>query len=185
LSGRQVSPQDVVDEALRTGGIGVAYTYNEPLISWEFVYDCAVLVREAGLKNVLVTNGFINRKPAAELLKLIDALNIDIKSMDNEFYVQQCGGRLQPVLDFAVQAKESGAHVEITNLLIPGLNSGDDQIALLAGWVAEHLGKNTPLHISAYFPRFEMKIPATGAALVQHACGLALRFLDNVYAGNI
>jgi len=185
MDGRVLTPQQVVERASQSGGIGVAYTYNEPLISFEFIYDCAVAARNAGLKNVLVTNGYINRDSAAELLPVIDALNIDIKSMEDSFYIEQCGGHVQPVLDFAIQAVESGAHVEITNLIIPGLNDGGGQIEMLAKWVAEKLGRETPLHLSAYFPQYKLHNPATTKMKVMSAVDLARKHLKNVYAGNV
>ncbi len=179
------SPQQVVEIANQSDTIGIAYTYNEPLISFEFIRDCAKLSSEAGLKNVIVTNGYINREPAEELLPFIDALNIDIKSMEQSFYTKHCGGKLDAVLSFARQAVESGVHVEITNLLIPGENDDDALIDGLAKWINENLGRKTPLHISAYFPRYKMNIKATQPDRVLHARELALRHLDYVYAGNI
>jgi pyruvate formate lyase activating enzyme len=185
MKGIELKPQQVVERACKSGGIGIAYTYNEPIISFEFIYDCAVAARKAGLKNVLVTNGYINREPASELLPFIDALNIDIKSMEDSFYVEQCNGRLQPVLDFAVQSVESGAHVEITNLVIPGLNDDDSQIKMLAEWIVKNLGRKTPLHLSAYHPQFMLHNPATGKMKIMQAVDLAKRYMANVYAGNV
>ncbi len=179
------SPAEIVEHAIQSGGVGIAYTYNEPLISFEFVRDCCILSRAAGLKNVLVTNGYINREPAEKLLPLIDALNIDIKSMDDSFYVKRCGGHLQPVLDFAVQAISAGCHVEITNLLIPGLNDADELIESLAEWIMHNLGRGTPLHLSAYYPQFKLRVPATTFNQVEHAKALALRYLAHVYMGNV
>ncbi len=179
------SPAEIIEHAIRSGGIGIAYTYNEPLISFEFVRDCAILAHEAGLKNVLVTNGYINSKPAEELLPLIDALNIDIKCIDDSFYVAHCGGHVRPVLDFAVQAVSAGCHVEITNLLIPGLNDNDSQVVALAEWIANNLGRKTPLHLSAYYPQFKLNVPATTLQQVQHAHELALQHLAHVYMGNV
>jgi pyruvate formate lyase activating enzyme len=180
-----VTPAEVVNRAEQAGGIGIAYTYNEPVIGFEFVRDCAELARENRLKNVMVTNGFINREPAAELLSLIDAINIDIKSIDADFYELQCRGQLQPVLDFACQAVSAGVHVEITTLLIPGLNDSNAQVEALASWIAVNLGRKLPLHLSAYYPCFRMKLPATSPQQVLQACEVASRILESVYPGNI
>jgi pyruvate formate lyase activating enzyme len=143
-------------------------------------------LRARGLLNVLVTNGFVRPEPAAELLPLVDALNIDIKSLDDAFYRQQCRGRLQPVLDSAVQARAAGCHIEITTLLIPGLNARDDQIGTLAEWVVANLGADTPLHLSAYTPRYRATEPATQADTLERghavACRAGLRY---VYTGNL
>jgi pyruvate formate lyase activating enzyme len=175
----------VVDAAKRSGSSGIAYTYNEPLVEFEFVEDCAGLAREAGLFNVLVTNGYLCPEPAAELLPLIDALNIDVKSMDDAFYRRYCAGRLQPVLDVAVAAVKTGCHVELTNLIIPGLNDDDAGFVALAEWAAGSLGQATPLHLSAYRPQYKMDLPATPAALLQRARELCSRSLWYVYLGNV
>ena len=182
---RAYTPEQIIARAQQAGGIGIAYTYNEPLVSFEFVQDCAVLARRAGLKNVLVTNGCINHEPAAELLPLIDALNIDVKSMDDAFYVNKCRGHVQPVLDLAEQASATGCHVEVTNLIIPGCNDDDALIESLAKWMASALGPNTPLHLSAYRPQFKLQIPATTLEQLVHARELALSHLSYVYLGNV
>ncbi|HUW57792.1 MAG TPA: AmmeMemoRadiSam system radical SAM enzyme [Planctomycetota bacterium] len=189
ISQQEVTTQSVsVERVLRlageNGSIGVAYTYNEPSIWYEFVLDCAQRVHAAGLKNVLVTNGFINAEPAAKWLPFIDALNIDIKSMDDAFYREQTGGRLEPVLAAAVQAREQ-AHVEVTNLVIPTLNDTDDHFARLATWMAAELGKETPLHLSAYSPRYRLKIGATRLETLERAHTVCSEHLDYVYLGNV
>jgi pyruvate formate lyase activating enzyme len=178
------SPEDICRLSGDAGSIGVAYTYNEPLINYEFVLDCSRLVRQAGRLNVLVTNGYIQKEPASELLPFIDALNIDIKSMDNAFYKEHCGGAVQPVLDFARQAA-SQCHVEITNLLIPGLNDRPGEVTALAEWIADNLGKATPLHLSAYFPQYKSKNKATPYDVVENAAKEARVILDHVEMGNV
>ncbi len=178
-------PEDVIRAARYRHSVGVAYTYNEPLINFEFVRDCAVAARRAGLLNVLVTNGFVEPAPAAELLALIDALNIDVKSIDDEFYRLHCHGSLKPVLNFTTQAAADSRHVEITNLLIPGLNDSARSVTALADWIAENLGRRTPLHLSAYHPQYKMKIPATPAVVMERAWELCRRKLDYVYIGNL
>jgi pyruvate formate lyase activating enzyme len=182
---RAYTPEQIIKRAQQAGGIGIAYTYNEPLVSFEFVFDCAVLARRAGLKNVLVTNGYINPKPAAELLSCIDALNIDVKSMDDAFYARKCRGHVQPVLDLAEQAHAAGCHVEITNLIIPGLNDEDALVGSLAEWIASALGPKTPLHLSAYRPQFKLEVPATTADQLVRAREQALAHLVYVYLGNV
>ncbi|MBU0716570.1 MAG: AmmeMemoRadiSam system radical SAM enzyme [Verrucomicrobia bacterium] len=178
-------PDEVVQAARDQNSPGIAYTYNEPLINYEFIQDCAQLARAAGLFNVLVTNGFVEEKPAAELLPLIDALNIDIKSMDASFYKQQCRGALAPVLRFARQAVAFGNHVEITNLLIPGLNDGEEQVGQVSAWMAANLGPLTPLHLSAYHPEYKMDLPSTPAAVLERAFARCKRDLAYVYMGNV
>jgi len=182
---RRYRPEDVAQMAPSGGSIGVAYTYNEPLVGFEFVEDCAKRVRGAGLVNVLVTNGYINAGPAAELLPLIDALNIDVKSMDDAFYLRQCRGKLPPVLAFCKQAAQAGCHVEITNLVIPGLNDTDDAFQRLSDWVAGTLGPATPLHLSAYHPQYKSKAPSTPPGTLMRACEICRTRLSYVYLGNL
>lgn len=177
-------PQEVVAAAKAARSIGIAYTYNEPLINIEFVGDCAAAARREGLRNVLVTNGFVEDKPAEFILQLIDAVNLDIKSMDDGFYRKYCGGALDPVLRFARRAAEA-CHVEITNLVIPGLNDGSGQVVALAEWVKANLGEFTPLHLSAYRPEYKMDIPPTSPGTLAAAFGLCRKILPYVYVGNV
>lgn len=183
--GREYTPREIVDSACDAGVVSVAYTYNEPLVNIEFVSDCARLARERGLKNVLVTNGYINPGPGADILQLIDALNVDIKSMEEGFYRKQCKGTLKPVLDFCVQAVRAGRHLEITNLLIPGLNDGEEQVRELALWIAENLGTGVPLHLSGYYPQYKMELPATPSQALERSRAICASVLDHVYVGNV
>jgi len=183
-SGSPVSPEDVVGAASSEGAGAIAYTYNEPLVGYEFVLDCARMAREAGLVNVLVTNGFINAKPAADILPLVDAMNVDVKSMSDSFYRDLCGARLQPVLDFCRQAVESRCHVEITNLVIPGRNDDDDDFERLSQWILSALGASTPLHLSAYFPQYKMDAPPTSEETLERAYAICSHHLPRVYVGN-
>ena len=178
-------PEDIVAEAQQCGAIGIAYTYNEPIISYAFVHETALRAREAGLYNILITNGYIQPAPAASLLRVIDAINLDIKCIDNVFYRHHCGGRVEPVLAFAQQAFAAQVHIEITNLLISRLNDDPKLSEQLAQWIAQNLSPDTVLHISAYHPAYEMHLPATPAAIVRNARELAQKYLRYVYCGNI
>ncbi len=180
---RKASPEDLVAEALRTDSLGIAYTYSEPLVWFEFVRDTARLAREAGLKNVLVTNGFLNDAPLAELLPWIDAANIDLKSMDDRFYRRICKGRLKPVLAAIRQFHAAGVHLELTNLLIPGHNDSDAQISRLVDFIAG-LEREIPLHFSAYHPAWKMEAPPTPPRTLLRALGIAEQRLPWVYLGN-
>jgi pyruvate formate lyase activating enzyme len=137
-------------QTVANGNIGVAYTYNEPLVGYEFVFDCARLVRAAGLCNVLVTNGYVNGEPLRELLPFIDAVNIDLKGFSEPFY-NKLGGRLEPVLE-AITTAHKHCHVEVTTLVIPGEN--EDDIETLAKWVAS-VDPEIPLHLTRFFPRYK------------------------------
>jgi len=165
--------------------VGIAYTYNEPMVGYEFVFDCAQLAKKAGLVNVLVTNGYILPEPASQLLPLIDALNIDIKGITENFYHKYCHASLSPVQKFIKQAISAGCHVELTNLIIPGLNDSDEEIQAIAHWIAQNAGKYTPLHLSAYRPEYKLDIPPTPVQTLEHAFELCRKELVYVYIGNV
>ena len=179
----KTSPTDLVTMAQAEESVGIAFTYSEPLVWFEFVRDTAAVVREKGLKNVLVTNGYLNTEPLAELLPLIDAANIDLKSMDDVFYRKICKARLEPVLASIRQFHEAGVHLEITNLLIPSYNDSDDQITALVDFVAE-LGQDIPLHFSSYHPAWKLNAQPTPLATLLRARELAGAKLKYVYLGN-
>ena len=181
---RHVEPAQVVAEARSRGSVGIAYTYNEPLIQAEFVIDTARLAHEAGLVNVLVTNGFINPEPLAEMMPFVDAANLDLKGIRDDVYSRYCGGAIAPVLETA-KTLASETHLEVTNLIITGLNDGDEDIAGLAHWVAEHLGRETPAHLSRYFPHYRHTAPATSTRRMETAREIFAERLDYVYLGNM
>ncbi len=181
----ELLPEAAVGLALRKRAAGIAYTYNEPMIWLEYVIDTARQAREKGLANVLVTNGYVNEAPLEEALPFIDAMNIDIKSFDEKFYKDLCKGKLAPIVARAEQAKAAGVHVEITNLVIPGYNDRTALYEKLAGWMAERLGPETPLHLSAHFPRYRLKAPATGLQTLLAAREATLKHLKHVYLGNV
>ena len=180
----QTSPDDIVAAAVAAipkGNIGVAYTYNEPLISYEFVYDCAALVHAAKLSNVLVTNGFIERGPLEALLPLVDAMNIDLKGFSDDFY-KNAGGRLNPVLS-TIEASVKHCHVEVTTLVIPGENEGD--VEDIARWLAS-IDPDIPLHLSRFFPNYlySGRAPTTRESIFKLQ-ETARVYLNHVYVGNM
>jgi pyruvate formate lyase activating enzyme len=181
---RPASPQELVAEAIGHDSVGIAFTYSEPLVWFEFVRDTARAARAAGLATVLVTNGYLNPEPVNELLPLISAANIDLKSMDDRFYRRVCKARLAPVLDTIVRFAAAGVHVELTNLVIPGHNDDDASLEALIDFVAG-LGRPVPLHFSAYHPAWRLQAPATPRATLLRALELASRRLDWVYVGNV
>lgn len=180
----EITAEEAVEEALATGSVGIAYTYNEPTIWYEFVLECAALAREKGMANVLVTNGLINPKPFEKLAPYVDAMNIDVKSMDPEFYRRICKSRLEPVLETCRAARDAGILVEITNLVIPTLNDSEELILKLVDFV-EGLGREVPLHFSAYFPSYRMTIRSTPPETLVKAKELAEKRLYYVYLGNV
>ena len=162
---------------------GVAYTYNEPTIWYEFIYDTSRLIQEKGLKNVLVTNGFINTEPLEKILPYIDAMNIDVKSFTQEFYHKYCGGSLKPVMR-TVELAASSCHVELTTLIIPDLNDSSEEIERMVDWIAG-INPEIPLHISRYFPNYRMAREATPENTLERAREIALKKLRYVYTGNL
>ncbi len=163
--------------------VGIAYTYNEPTIWYEFVLECAKKFKEADLANVLVTNGYINTEPLKELLPYIDAMNIDLKSMNDEFYKKICGGKLEPIKNTIKEAIEN-CHVEITSLIIPTKNDSPDNMEQLSKWIAS-LNPDTPLHLSRYYPAYKMQIPPTDPVTLLKLKDIALQHLKHVYIGNV
>lgn len=181
-----IGPQELVAraEALRPhGNIGIAYTYNEPLIGYEYVRDCAQLAHESGLLNVVVTNGYICEQPLAGLLPHIDAMNIDLKGFTQRFY-EMVGGDLETVKRSIELAAKYG-HVEVTTLVIPGENDSVDEMEELAGWLAS-VDRHIPYHLSRFFPTYKMTDkPPTPVESMQKLADIARVHLEHVYLGNI
>ncbi len=180
-------PERVVEQARREvargyPNTGIAYTYNEPFIWYEFVLDTARLARKAGLKNVMVTNGFVREEPLREILPFIDAMNIDVKSFTEEFYRKSCKGKLAPVLR-TVETACQKCHVELTTLLVTGLNDSQEEISRLVDWIAS-LNKEIPLHLSRYFPAHRLNLPPTPLGTLLRARDTAREKLSHVYVGN-
>jgi len=184
LSTRTITADDAVRLAKTSNSVGIAYTYNEPLINYEWLFETAQLAQKYNLKNVLVTNGYLNEEPLENLLPYIDAANIDVKSFRNEFYRKICGGSLDAVLRTVEIMVKRGKHVEVTNLLIPTLNDTIEEIEDLTDWVCG-VDKEIPLHFSRYFPCYKMEIPATPLAILEKARKIALKKLKYIYLGNV
>lgn len=165
--------------------IGIAYTYNEPFTFYEFMLETAQLMHSNGLKNVVVSNGYVNPEPLKQILPLIDAFNIDLKAFGNEFYQHQTKGKLEPVLESIKTVAKSKAHLEITNLVIPGLNDDAGQFESMVKWIAGETGNETPLHLSRYFPQYKLDIPATPPETLERLYQLAKQHLRYVYIGNL
>ena len=173
---------ELVRAARDSGSVGIAYTYNEPMIWFEFVMDCAREFRKAGMANVLVTNGYVSPEPLAELLPLVDAMNVDLKSMDPEFYRKICGGTVAPVLD-TIRASSRMVHLEITALLVTGENDSDESIRQVVDFVAG-TDPDIPLHFSRYFPQHRFTAPPTPPERLEAAHRIAREKLSYVYVGN-
>ena len=180
-------PERLVQLAKRYRFLSIAYTYSDPIIFYEYTYDTAKLARKEGIRNVLVTAGYINPQPWKELLKYIDAANIDLKFISDDLYRRICSGTLKPVQNALILAKASGILVETTNLVIPTLNDKPEQIRELARWIKANLGGDTPLHFSGFYPQYKMKnLPSTSLQTLETAREIAIsEGLDYVYIGNV
>ncbi len=179
----ELSPQNLLDLCLKHNVPFVAYTYTEPLTWFEYILDASQLLLAHDIKSVLVTNGFINPEPLAELLPTIDAMNIDLKGMSDDFYRSLCTGRLQPVLD-TIKAASEKCHIEITNLLIPGENDTPEMIDALIDFLSD-ISPDIPLHFSRYFPQYKRHNQPTPTKSLETAFEKAKKKLNYVYLGNV
>jgi len=181
----EISPEKLVEEALKSGCPSVSYTYTEPFISYEYVFDLAKLAKKRGLKNILVTNGYVNEAPFEKIAPYIDAMNIDLKSFNEKTYEKFCGGKLKPVLETIKRAYKAGIHIELTTLLIPGLNDNEKELEKIAKFIAS-VGKKIPWHISRFFPMYKMLDKnATPVSSLEKAYKIGKKHLKYVYIGNV
>ena len=183
---KHYTPGQLVALALqKPDNIGIAFTYNEPIVWFEYMIDIAVKAKAAGLKTVMVTNGYINPEPLSELIKVIDAFSVDLKAFNEEFYARVTSSGLEPIKSALRQISNSGKHLEIVNLLVPGLNDDEDTFTSMIHWIAEELGKETVFHISRYFPNHKLTTEATPYALIRKMESIAREKLLWVYTGNM
>jgi pyruvate formate lyase activating enzyme len=185
--GSSIRPDDVVADALRRGSQSIAYTYTEPTIYFEFAYDTAQIAHEKGLRNVFVTNGYMSGQALEMIAPYLDAANVDLKAFKEDYYKTYCGARLAPVLDTLRHMKALGIWVEVTTLVVPGLNDEPDELSDLAGFITEQLGPETPWHISRFHPTYRMTDrPPTPLDTLISAYEIGTRAgLHYVYLGNV
>jgi len=182
----ELPPEGLVRLARENGSFGIAYTYTEPMIWFEYLLDAGALAHDAGLRNVLVTNGVINEAPLSELLPVVDAMNVDLKSIRDEFYERNChvrGGLAAVKRTIKTAADDRRVHLEITNLLITGENDSEEDVRGLVEFVAG-VDPGIPLHLSRYFPTYKMTSPPTSEASLRRAYDIAREKLHYVYVGN-
>lgn len=185
-SGRKIMPEELLRMIAGTErNIGIAFTYNEPTISFEYVRDVAIKVKETGYMTVLVSNGYVNKQPLQEIISFIDAFNIDLKSFNKGVHKRLTGAKLDPVLDSLKLIAASGKHLEITSLIIPGYNDTEEEMSDQAEWIASELGKNVPLHLSKYYPMYKRDDPATSVQTLEKLHNAASSSLNYVYIGNV
>jgi len=179
------SIRKIIEEALYAEkNIGIAFTYNEPIISFEYMKDVAEAAKKESLYTVMVSNGFVNSEPMKEILEFIDAFNIDLKAFNNNFYRKLTGADIEPVKNSLKQIARSGKHLEITTLIIPGLNDDEKEMELQTLWLASELGKDIPFHLSRYFPTYKRDNPPTPEDTLKRLFEIASKNLDYVYLGN-
>ena len=182
-----VTPEQIVKLCLQRGLPSIAYTYTEPFTWWEYMHDIASLAHQAGLKNILVSAGYVEKEPLNEILSFLDAANIDIKAMDEEVCRKYCGVSPEPVLENILSMREAGVHLELTNLLVTGVNDSEKQITDLCAWMADNHLQDVPLHFSRFFPRYRFTgVGPTPKATLLNARDIALNFgIKTVHLGNI
>lgn len=165
--------------------IGLAFTYNEPSINYEFLMEAARKVKQNNMVTAMISNGYINPDPLAMLLEYIDAFNIDLKGFTDQFYKKYSKATLAPVLNSILQVAKSGKHLELTNLVIPTINDDEDDFEAMCKWIANELGEHTVLHLSRYFPRFELSQYPTPPEVLFTLYDIAKTYLHHVYIGNM
>ncbi|MBN2782502.1 MAG: AmmeMemoRadiSam system radical SAM enzyme [Campylobacterales bacterium] len=186
VTGRKVSPKQIVELALEYGCKSIAYTYNEPVVFFEYTYDTAKIARENGLKNIYVTSGYETHKAIDVIAPYLDGMNIDIKSFSNDFYKNICGARLDPVLETVLYAYKKGIWIEITTLIIEGKNDSDDELRAIAKFLAS-IDTSIPWHLSAFHPMYKMlDVGRTKTSTLKRAYDIAKEEgLKYVYMGNV
>ena len=183
---KNMSPQALVDLAMKTeGNIGIAFTYNEPFIWYEYVLDTSKLAKEKNLKTVMVTNGYINLEPLKELNRYIDAYSIDLKSYDNYLYETLVGGKIEFVIENIKFLIESGKHVEIDYLVIPNYNDNPEKFRELMIFYEKEIGKDIPIHINRYFARYMLNEDLTSKETLFRLEKIAKEYLNKVHIGNV
>jgi len=182
---KEVLPEQIVKECKADESRIISYTYTEPTIFYEYMSDTANLASKNKLRNVMVSNGFINQIPLKKLMPLLDAANIDLKGND-KYYKKVTGAWIEPVQNALIALKKKKVWLELTNLIVPTLNDSEKQIKWLAEWVYDNLGENVPLHFSAFWPTYKLKqLPSTSLEKLKKAREIAMKKLNYVYVGNV
>jgi pyruvate formate lyase activating enzyme len=182
---RRTSPEEILNETMSvSNNVGIAFTYNEPVIWFEYVRDVALLVKSKNLYTVMVTNGYVSREPLEEYVRFIDAFNVDLKAFNNNFYKKIAGAGLEPVKETLHTIIKAGRHLEITSLIVPGQNDSESEMKNQVNWIADELGTDVPFHLSRYFPMYKRKDPTTPHDTLIRLYEIARSRLQYVYLGN-
>lgn len=183
---RKTDPDKIINNAQNAlNNIGIAFTYNEPVIWFEYIRDIAVKARKKGLRTVMVSNGYVNKEPLEEIISFTDAFNIDLKAFNNNTYLRLTKAKLKPVMETLKIIAKSDRHLEITTLIIPGQNDSEDEMAQETEWIASELGKDIPFHLSRYYPMYKREDPATPGKKLARLAEIASKSLRYVYIGNL
>ena len=186
ISGQYYSPTEIIDIAAdHPENLGIAFTYNEPTVYFEYMREIAFKSKDKGMQNAMISNGFINQAPLKDIIPLMDGFNIDLKAFTESFYKKISKGQLEPVKETLKTIRKSGKHLEVTNLLIPSLNDNLNTFTEMLLWIREELGSETVLHLSRYFPAYKSNIQKTSLGLLFNFCETAKQYLDYVYLGNV
>ncbi|MCX7858210.1 MAG: AmmeMemoRadiSam system radical SAM enzyme [Deltaproteobacteria bacterium] len=187
IFGYELTPEQVVDMAIRLKCKSISYTYTEPTVFFEYAFDIAKIAKEKGLFNNFVTNGYIEKEPLKDISPYLDGANIDLKSFSDEFYKKICGAKLNSVLETIKLYKKLGIWIEITTLIIPGLNDKEEELRMIARFIREELGKETPWHVTAFYPTYRLlDRPRTSAKILREARNIGIEEgIMYVYEGNI
>jgi pyruvate formate lyase activating enzyme len=187
IPGQELSPADIIKEAEKNHCQSIAYTYTEPTIFAEYALDCMKLAHKASLKNVWVSNGYTAKEAWLKILPYLDAINVDLKFFNNQTYLKICGAKLQPVLDNLVYLKKKKIHLEVTTLIIPGLNDSEQELRQISKFIRDKLGAATPWHVSRFFPQYKLQdTKPTEEDLIYQAYQIGKEAgLQYVYGGNV
>jgi len=187
--GYEISPREIVEKAIQNDCPSISYTYNEPTVFSEYAFDTMKIAQKNGLKNIWVSNGYMSEKVLDKILPYLDAINVDLKSFNGDFYKEYCGANLKLVLKNLKKLSKSRTHLELTTLIIPGISDDEAMLGALADFIKKELGKEIPWHISAFSPHISWKlrdVPATPPDLIHEIKEIGLKKgLKNVYVGNI
>lgn len=182
-----MTPQQVIEDALKSEALIIAFTYNEPIVWYEYMYDIAKLAKQKGLRTVMVSNGYINQEPLKELLGYLDAVKVDLKAFDDEVYQKMSGGKLAPVLETIKTVKNSGKWLEIVYLVVPQYTDNLDKIKEMCIWIKDNIGEEVPVHFSRFGPKYKLtNLPPTPEETIKKARSVCLEAgMKYVYTGNI
>ncbi len=183
----ELFPPEAVKAARATGSASIAYTFSEPISFYEYMFDTARLARQEGIKNLMITNGYINSEPLNKLCTVLDGANVNLKSLSDDIYRRLNGGRLDPVLSTLRTLHEKGVHLEITNLLVPGYTDHEDMAKRMCSWILKNVGPDHPLHFLRFFPQYKLdRLPPTPISTLNRFRDIALKEgIRYVYAGNV